>query len=107
MADGDGLVLFGAAGTGKTHLLVSSAKVAIEAGLSVVWTNGQDLARFRAAIDGDGSESKVIREIGKPSVLVLDDVLPPGGSLTDYQATTLYRIINARPIGTAGRHGPV
>jgi len=97
VADGDGIVLFGSAGSGKTHLLVAAGKVAIEAGLLVAWANGQDLfARFRAAIDGDGSESKIVRELVAPDVLILDDVLPPGGNLTEYQATCLYRIVDAR-----------
>ena len=96
-AEGDGVILFGSAGSGKTHLTVGLAKVAIEAGLSVTWVNGQDLfARFRAAIDGEGSEAKIIRELVKGDVLVLDDLLPPGGALTDYQSSTVYRTIDTR-----------
>lgn len=96
-ADGNGVILFGSAGTGKTHLLAGLAKAAIEAGLSVAWVNGQDLfARFRAAIDGEGSESTIIRELVKPDVLILDDLLPPGGALTDFQASSVYRIVDAR-----------
>ncbi len=94
---GEGMVLFGAAGTGKTHLVAAVAKLAIDAGLSVQWTNGQDLfARFRAAIDNDGSEAGIIKSMVGADVLVIDDVLPPGGSLSDYQAACLYRIIDAR-----------
>lgn len=94
---GEGIILFGSAGTGKTHLLCAVAKVAIETGLTIGWSNGQDLfARFRQAIEEHNSESKIIQELIAPDVLIFDDLLPPGGSLTDYQATTLYRIIDAR-----------
>ncbi len=94
---GEGIVLFGAAGTGKTHLLAAVAKAAILAGLSVEWRNGQDLfGEFRAAIDGNGNEDSIIKALVKADVLVADDLLPPGGRLSDYQATMLYRITNAR-----------
>ncbi len=97
VADGAGLVAFGAAGTGKTHLLAAVAKVAVEADLTIHWINGQDLfARFRAAIDGSESEAKIVQGFVSPDVLVVDDVLPPSGALTEYQASTLYRIVDAR-----------
>ncbi|MCE5267219.1 MAG: ATP-binding protein [Planctomycetaceae bacterium] len=97
VADGAGIVMFGSAGSGKTHLLSALGKLAIDAGLTVTWTNGQDLfARFRAAIDGDESEGKIIDDLVAADALVLDDLLPPGGSLSDYQATSMYRIIDAR-----------
>ncbi len=94
---GDGIVLFGNAGSGKTHLLVAMGKAAIEAGFSVEWRNGQDVfAAFRDAISSDRSESAIVRRLVKPDVLILDDVLPPGGTLTEYQSATLYRIVDAR-----------
>ena len=97
VANGDGVILFGSAGSGKTHLLVALTKTAIEAGLTIEWVNGQDLfARFRAAIDGGESESQIIKVMVKPDVLVLDDLLPPGGALSDYQSSMVYRIVDSR-----------
>jgi DNA replication protein DnaC len=98
VASGSGIVLFGSAGTGKTHLLSAVAKAAIQAGFSVMWKNGQDLfADFRSAMDGGKkSESEIVRELIEPDVLILDDVLPPSGRLTEYQASNLYRIVENR-----------
>ncbi len=97
VAAGEGMILFGNAGTGKTHIVAAVGKTAIRAGLTVEWANGQDLfAEFRAAIGGDRSESEIVRSLVAADVLVLDDVLPPNGVLTEYQASTLYRIIDAR-----------
>jgi DNA replication protein DnaC len=98
VASGGGIVLFGSAGTGKTHLLVAVAKAAIQSDLTVAWRNGQDLfGAFRSAIDGGkDSETGIIRELIEPDVLVLDDILPPSGRLTEYQASNLYRIVETR-----------
>jgi DNA replication protein DnaC len=97
VAKGGGVVLFGAAGTGKTHLLAAIAKAAIQADLTVEWQNGQDLfAAFRNAIDGDECEADIIRKLAGSDVLVLDDLLPPSGKLTEYQAGNVYRIVDAR-----------
>jgi DNA replication protein DnaC len=96
-AAGQGVVLYGGAGGGKTHLAVAGCKVAIAADLSVGWSNGQDLfARFRAAIDGENAERRIVKELLVPDILVIDDLLPPSGMLTEYQASTIYRIVDAR-----------
>ena len=59
--------------------------------------NGQDLfGAFRDAIGEHTSEGKIVREYVAPDVLILDDVLPPEGALTDYQASSLYRIVDCR-----------
>ena len=97
VASGVGIVAYGAAGTGKTHLLAATGKVAIGADLAVEWVNGQDLfASFRDAIAEHDSENEIVRAMVTPSVLVIDDVLPPSGLLTEYQAAQLYRIIDRR-----------
>lgn len=97
MGAGDGIVLFGNAGTGKTHLLVAVCKEAILAGFTVGWNNGQDFfARCRDAIDLHIPEKDIVDELTEPDVLVLDDLLPPGGTLTPYQAGILYRVIDTR-----------
>ncbi len=65
VAAGEGMILFGNAGTGKTHIVAAVGKTAIRAGLTVEWANGQDLfAEFRAAIGGDRSESEIVRRPG-------------------------------------------
>jgi DNA replication protein DnaC len=94
---GEGIILFGAAGTGKTHLLAAAGKIAILTDLTVVWINGQDLfAEFRDAITCHETEGGIVRKLVAPDVLAIDDVLPPGGVLTEYQAASLYRIVDGR-----------
>ena len=96
-AGGQGIVLFGNPGTGKTHMLAAAGKDAIRAGLTIVWRNGQEVfASFREAISSNQSESAIVRELVAPDVLIVDDILPPSGVLTEYQASTLYQIIDAR-----------
>lgn len=97
-----GLVLYGPVGTGKDHLAISVAKVAIEQiGKRVAWVNGQSwFGTLRDNIDRDTPEAKVIGDLTAPDLLVLSDPLPPamgkGDELTPYQASMLYRLIDAR-----------
>lgn len=97
-----GLVLYGPVGTGKDHLAIAVARVAVEQiGKRVAWVNGQDLfGQIRDNIDKGSPEAGLIRHYAGPDLLVLSDPLPPamgkGDELTMYQASMLYRLIDAR-----------
>lgn len=94
---GKNLILAGPPGTGKDRFLVSSAKAAIVAGKTVTRFTGAELwGRTRDLIDTNGTESELIRKLREPAVLIISDPLPPGTSLTDHQATWLYRIVDRR-----------
>jgi DNA replication protein DnaC len=98
VAAGEGMVLFGSAGSGKSHLLTGCGKVGIDAGYTVALRNGSDLAaEFRGTIGrGNGWEDQLVKELVDVDILILDDVLPPGGALTEYQSGNLYRVVNGR-----------
>ena len=97
IAAGVGIVLFGPSGSGKDHLLSALAKRAVAMFHSVSWWNGADLfGAMRDRIGEAQSEEAFIRRLESPDVLVLSDPLPPAGPLTDFQATTLYRIVDRR-----------
>ena len=94
---GHGILLFGTTGTGKDHLLIGLAREVIAAGCSLSWVNGVDLqTKMRDAIRDDVGEDYVLGKYKAVRVLVLSDPMPPSGVLTDYQATTLYRLIDYR-----------
>ncbi len=93
---GQGVVLYGSSGTGKDHLAVGLARAAIWADMKVEWSSGATIyERFRDAIEKEIPEYELIREYLRPSLLVLSD-LSTGGSLTDYQQSTIYRIADRR-----------
>jgi len=95
---GDGLLLIGPCGTGKDHLLIGLARVAIGADLTVRWASGPKLfAQVRQAIDADGkTPESVLRPFERAQVLILSDPLPPIGRLTDFQADIIYRLVDER-----------
>lgn len=94
---GRGILLFGPSGTGKDHLLVGLARQAIALGCTLTWENGVDLyAKMRETIQHQASEEQMLSRYRQPQVLVLSDPMPPSGALSDYQAATLYRIVDYR-----------
>ena len=94
---GAGVLLYGPPGTGKDHLVTCLVREAITAGIGVFWVNGMELyAGIRDAIGKGESEGDECRKLVAPDVLVLSDPLPPAGTLTEFQAATLFRVIDGR-----------
>ena len=96
---GDSVVLFGPRGTGKDHLAMSVCREAVKNGFTVRWQNGMDLfGDIRDAMDdSEGLTERVLVErLVRPDVLYLSDPLPPIGMLTQFQATMIFRILDAR-----------
>lgn len=99
MAAGEGLILFGPKGTGKDHLAMALAQHAImHHGIDVEWINGMDLfGKFRDAMDNDDvTERELVSEYVGRQVLYISDPVPPVGALTEFQAATLFRILDGR-----------
>lgn len=93
----EGVILFGPVGTGKDHLAFAVCREAVRAGKSVAWINGQKwFGLIRDAMDTDKSEAAIIADLSRPELLCLSDPLPPVGALTQFQATMLYRLVDAR-----------
>ena len=94
---GAGVLLFGPKGTGKDHLLSAASRHAIAHGIRVLWQNGADLfGDVRDAIGRDQGERDVLARFIHTPVFYLSDPLPPAGKLTEFQAATLFRILDGR-----------
>ncbi len=101
----EGVVLFGPVGTGKDHLAISLAGIAVEShGKRAKLVNVQDwFGDIRDGMDTDRQERSLIRELAEPDVLILSDPLPPVGALSQHMATMLYRLVenrDSRGVGT-------
>lgn len=95
VGDGQGLLLYGPSGTGKDHLLTGLSRVAVSNELTIKWVNGSTL--YRSMREGLGEdEDELVNRYIYPAVLYLSDPVPPVGSLTPFQASTLFAIIDGR-----------
>jgi DNA replication protein DnaC len=119
IGNGRGLFLYGSCGTGKDALCIALAHHVIggrredvierlsynaEAGMlsktsfEIEFLSGMEL--FGNLRDGmnkpNFSENAFIHQYATPTILILSDPLPPKGALTEYQAASLYRLIDAR-----------
>jgi DNA replication protein DnaC len=96
-APGDGLLLQGSAGTGKTHLAAAIVRARIEAGRRATFQRSADLyAALRETYRGQGSEETIFREYVESSLVVLDDL--GAGSLSDYERRATLEVLDRRLI---------
>lgn len=94
---GEGAVFFGPPGTGKDHLMVAMIREACKSGYACEWINGLDFfGGMRDRIDGETSEARFLGQFARPDILAISDPLPPWGALTEFQAATLFRLIDRR-----------
>lgn len=100
LAGGNGVILFGPRGTGKDHLAMSLAKSMIRTQFTeIAWFNGMDIfGMFRDSFNEKSSitEQDVIRRLCKPRILYISDPLPPSGSLSEFQMSALFRVLDMR-----------
>ena len=95
---GQNVVLFGPPGTGKDHLLTALAwSVIVRFGGHVQWTDGTAFYReARDSFDSNESEGAFVERYSQAKILYLSDPLPPTGNLTQFQAATLFSVIDRR-----------
>lgn len=89
------IALLGTRGTGKTQMAVCLAQYACFQGLSAMYAKAIDVfIRLRESYRDDKSESGVIMEFCKPSLLVIDAMENRGE--TDFEDRLLNHIIDRR-----------
>lgn len=95
--DGRGIVWFGSVGTGKDHCLAAMLYQACRNGFRTHWVDCQGLFGLsRDRIATGESERDLDGSLISPDVLGLSDLLPPAGSLSNWNVTLLRRVIDAR-----------
>jgi DNA replication protein DnaC len=95
---GRGVVLYGPPGTGKDHLLVAMLREAAKSRYHVRWKDGMRLYRnVREAIAQNKGEGSIARPLIDANVLAISDPVPPKGeSVTGFQATFMFDLIDSR-----------
>jgi DNA replication protein DnaC len=92
---GDGLLLCGPAGTGKTHLAAAITRACIEIGKPIMFRRAADLFQaIRETYDQGFTEEGVLAEYAKARLLVLDDL--GAGALTDFERRYTLEVLDRR-----------
>lgn len=76
-----GVLLLGPPGTGKSHIAISLAVAAIQAGYTVLYISAFDLAQEMAEAESTGTRKELVSKLMQNDLLVLEDLgmrhLPP------------------------------
>jgi DNA replication protein DnaC len=76
-----GVLLLGPPGTGKSHIAISLAVAAIQAGYTVLYISAFDLAQEMAEAESTGARKELVGKLMQNDLLVLEDLgmrhLPP------------------------------
>ena len=76
-----GVLLLGPPGTGKSHIAISLAVAAIQAGYTVLYISAFDLAQEMAEAESTGTRKELVGKLMQNDLLVLEDLgmrhLPP------------------------------
>jgi DNA replication protein DnaC len=91
---GDGLVLHGPVGVGKSHLAIALGHLACRRGLEVSFVTCAHLLAHLAGGHVDRSFAKRVRELTRPAMLILDDWAMR--EFTAPQAEDLYELLLER-----------
>lgn len=97
LREGRSLIFCGLPGTGKTHLAVGIAKVAMTRGKTAIFTSAMNAIRtiretYRK--DSEITERQAIARFAEPDLMILDEVGTQLG--TEAEKVTLFDVINAR-----------
>lgn len=93
--NGEGLLLFGNAGCGKSHLAAAIVNELLTDGKLGVFANVPDLLeKIRDTFNGNGSKQEIMSTLQRADLLVLDDA--GAEKWSDWVEQTLYSVINGR-----------
>lgn len=97
---GSSLVLVGAKGTGKDHLMVAAIREIakrMNAPSKVIFRDGLRLySEFRAAFSSTTTEDEIVDKYIRPHLLAISDPVPPDGMLSEHEKRMALRIIDGR-----------
>lgn len=96
--NGGGLVLFGAVGTGKDHLMIASAFVAVVKFLiKVKYLNASTLAeQTRDLFKAERLQNDLIATYSRVPILAISDLTPQKGETSPFLTEVILRIIDIR-----------
>lgn len=94
------LVLYGSAGTGKTHLAIAAANEMMSRGLTVKYVSCQSMVdRFvrSRSFSSDVTRESILEEMVAPDILVIDEIGLAGSvGVDDQMLAAIYDVVNER-----------